>query len=114
MYGVLQRLLRWEWMLTKEVFWRMFPSRRPKRKPTTMYVLRDQYERAIYIGITGRGIHRIHEHGAGKPWFSEVRSARFYHYDTRVEAARAERKMIRLLQPRYNRQHNPNYGVGAV
>ena len=71
--------------------------------PTTVYRLFGG-ERLLYVGITNRGYHRLHEHAKAKPWWQDVQSATFEHFPTRQEALWAEADAIWDEDPAYNVQ----------
>ncbi len=74
---------------------------------TTLYRLYDEEGWLLYIGITGRGITRLHGHARGPAcWWRAVRSATFQHFSSRERAEEAEREAIRTEFPFENVMHN--------
>jgi len=80
------------------------PSEPLVADPTTVYRFFGLRKRLLYIGVTRRGYHRIHQHSRDKEWWQEVRSATFEHFPTRQEALWAEAEAIRVENPVYNMQ----------
>lgn len=60
----------------------------------------------LYVGISLSAIARLSQHKAEKPWAHLIRRVTVEHYETRQEAADAERKAIREEWPRFNVAHN--------
>lgn len=73
--------------------------------PTSVYLLWDEHKQVIYVGITKRRMHRMSQHSM-KEWWTEVRGARFLHYESLRAAQAAEKRLIRELRPRYNVHFN--------
>lgn len=73
---------------------------------TTLYRLYNSADELLYIGIAEHWPSRLNSHRSDKPWFGEVIQVRLVHYQSRAEAAQAEREMIRTECPRHNVQHN--------
>jgi hypothetical protein len=61
----------------------------------------------LYVGCTDRPDERPYEHRS-KPWWSLVRAIAVEHYDTRLEALRAERRAIRAEVPWFNPERQPS------
>lgn len=79
------------------------PSEPGTPDPTTVYRLFGG-ERLLYVGITRRDTHRIHQHAKDKAWWQDVESATFEHFPTRQEALWAEADAIWDEDPAYNVQ----------
>ena len=74
--------------------------------PTHLYRLYDQSCRLLYVGITSRSPQqRIGEHHSTKAWWPDVNDSltTIRTYQTRDEAAKAERTAIRTECPRHNK-----------
>jgi hypothetical protein len=56
----------------------------------------------LYVGISKNPPERFTQHKGDKPWWTEVHSIRLEHFDTRKEAAKAERRAITEEEPAYN------------
>lgn len=69
---------------------------------TTVYRLFDASGSLLYVGIASKAGRRLAEHANNKAWWSEVGSITFAQFDSRDEAANAEREAIRTESPRYN------------
>jgi len=70
--------------------------------PTTVYRFFGERRRLLYVGITRREYHRLHQHSRDKGWWEDVRTATFEHYPTRQEALWAEAEAIRSENPVHN------------
>ena len=77
--------------------------------PTSLYRYYDGRGVLLYVGITGRGATRNHEHNMSKAWWPFVLHQDVTHYQTRGEALDAERAAIRRFRPPFNTQHNPGH-----
>lgn len=77
--------------------------------PTSLYRYYDGRGILLYVGITGRGATRNHEHNMSKAWWPFVLHQDVTHYHTRGEALDAERAAIRRFRPPFNTQHNPGH-----
>lgn len=73
---------------------------------TSVYLLYDQGGCLLYVGITSTGTKRFAQHRDSQPWFDEVASAAFEHYDTRYEAVGREAWLIRHRHPIHNKALN--------
>lgn len=69
---------------------------------TALYRIRGEGDVLIYIGITNSVPFRWNGHQSLQPWWDEVRSVTVEWYDTRAEAAAAEKAAILAEQPKYN------------
>lgn len=69
---------------------------------TAVYRIRDEGDDLIYIGMTNNVAFRWNSHQIVQPWWGEVRSMTFEWYETRDEAADAEKAAIFAEQPKYN------------
>lgn len=72
----------------------------------SLYRLFDDKHHLLYVGISASAIARLSQHISEKPWASEIAHVSVEHYETRAEAAEAEREAIRLERPRHNVVHN--------
>lgn len=70
---------------------------------TTVYRYYDSDGRLLYIGVTKNLIGRQEDHNQTRPWWPEVASASFIHFDTRQEALDHETAMIGIQWPKYNK-----------
>jgi hypothetical protein len=70
--------------------------------PTTVYRFFGPRKQLLYVGITRRGYHRVHQHAHDKDWWQDVRSATFEHFPTRQDALWAEAEAIRSESPVHN------------
>lgn len=69
----------------------------------TVYTLFDEDDRALYVGLTARGMARLFEHkNRGTSWWRDVAYARFEHVPSRAVGHRRERELIRELAPLHN------------
>ena len=73
---------------------------------TTLYEIYDDSDTLLYVGISLSSISRLSRHKADKDWYYDIKRVEMTHYDTREEAERAERLMIKLRAPVYNVMHN--------
>lgn len=69
---------------------------------TAVYRIRDEDDVLLYIGMTNNVPNRWNGHQAVQPWWDEVRSLTIEWYETRTEAAEAEKAAILAEQPKYN------------
>lgn len=82
----------------------MTQDSRPRRTP--LYRLYNAQNRLIYIGITWQRLPaRMAEHASEQPWWDEVDHATAVWYESREEAAAAERAAIKAERPLYNIIH---------
>ncbi len=70
-----------------------------------LYRLFDQKHQLLYVGISASAIARLSQHMSEKPWAGEVAHVAVEHYETRQEAAAAERQANVEERPRYNVTH---------
>lgn len=73
--------------------------------PTTLYRLFDSEGELLYVGIAGNPGRRFEQHKEDKPWWGDVANVRLEHFETRHEAADAERVAIQSEMPRHNKTH---------
>ncbi|MEV4381595.1 GIY-YIG nuclease family protein [Streptosporangium sp. NPDC049644] len=72
----------------------------------TLYRFFDQDGTLLYIGITESPLVRLDGHAATQPWWGEVRSATYEHFQSRAEAREAELNAIRSERPAFNVEGN--------
>lgn len=71
---------------------------------TCVYQYFDQSGRLLYVGITGRGVTRSHEHARSKDWWHLTTGCHIEHYATRDEALAREAYLIAAYKPPHNTQ----------
>lgn len=71
-----------------------------------LYRLFDQKHQLLYVGISASAIARLSQHMSDKSWAADIAHVSVEHFETRTEAAEAEREAIRIERPRYNVAHN--------
>ena len=71
-----------------------------------LYQCHSHSDQIIYVGITSNLNMRMRQHSE-KAWFREVAWVESKEFDSREAAATEEAALIRELQPRYNKAHNP-------
>lgn len=71
---------------------------------TCVYQYYDTSGRLLYVGITGRGLKRSHEHARKKDWWPLTTGCTIEHYQTRAEALDREAYLIAAYKPEYNTQ----------
>lgn len=76
---------------------------------TNLYRLFNDKHHLLYVGISTSAIARLSQHLGDKEWAHEIAHVSVEHFDTREQAAEAERQAIRTEHPKYNVAHN----VGA-
>jgi len=81
---------------------------RESRK-TALYRYFDANLKLLYVGIAFDPIIRQHAHKQ-RSWYAEVSTMEIDWFDSRAEAAIAERKAIRLENPKHNR-HIPGIEI---
>src|SRR5664280_15622 len=74
---------------------------------TTVYQYFAANGALIYVGVTSRGIRRLHEHAESKPWWTLATGCTLEHFSNREDALERERHLIAMFRPPYNQQHNP-------
>jgi hypothetical protein len=74
-------------------------------RPTTVYIARSASGIALYVGITGTRIRRLHAHAKAAEWWHKAASIELVHCDTRAEAEVLEASLIGELAARFNIQH---------
>jgi predicted GIY-YIG superfamily endonuclease len=77
--------------------------------PTSIYRYYDRDGKLIYVGITGAGMIRQTQHNRMADWWRFVSTQEVEHVDTRQDALRRERELIRLHRPPFNKEHNPDW-----
>jgi excinuclease UvrABC nuclease subunit len=73
----------------------------------SVYIAKDEDHRVLYVGSTGRGIARFHEHAGSSRWWPLMSEMEWRHRDSRREALALERRLITQLQPIYNERRPP-------
>lgn len=58
----------------------------------------------LYVGITSTGFRRLRIHGNDKEWWPEVANVKIDHHPSAESALEAETRLIRDLQPPYNKR----------
>lgn len=81
---------------------RRTPRRKPASEPTSVYRLFDADDRLLYVGITNRGFHRLHQHSKDKAWWPQVTRATFEHLPNRDAALQCEATAITREKPVHN------------
>lgn len=87
---------------------------------TYLYRFYDRWFALLYVGITSGVPTRFESHAKSKDWWPDVRHIDIERYDSRSEAARAEREAITKEAPAYNVQHGtaprrrPNQGAARA
>lgn len=76
---------------------------------TSVYRYYDENDMLIYVGITHRGHGRNLQHSDRASWWPYVARQMVDHYPDRQTAVDRERELIRLHEPPFNVQHNPNH-----
>ena len=79
------------------------------RNQQILYRFFDSEENLVYVGITNDWKHRFHDHERQARWWSEVAKVTFERYEDRESVSAAEIKAIKTEQPKYNKQHHPEY-----
>lgn len=74
---------------------------------TALYRYYDQDDRLLYVGIANEPFRRMAQHRHGKGWWTEVVRVDIEQFDSRPEAAEAERLAIVNEHPLYNITHAP-------
>jgi hypothetical protein len=59
-----------------------------------------------YVGATGQGHWRSHDHGRAAEWWPLVNRGEFEHFTSAAEALDQQRRLIASLAPLYNRLDN--------
>lgn len=80
--------------------------------PHVLYRLSSTSGVLLYVGITDRGPKRWVEHARSKTWFGQVARFEIERFDSREDAAEAERLAIELGRPLYNVVHNRDRVAG--
>lgn len=69
--------------------------------------------RLLYIGIARDASKRLAGHRAQSPWFAEIAAIKIDTFDTREEAAAAERRAVIEEKPLHNVMYNPEAAKAA-
>lgn len=69
---------------------------------TTLYRYFDSEGQLLYVGITKNQFNRLQDHAKIQPWWHEVVTGTFSHYQSREEALDAETVTIATEMPKYN------------
>jgi hypothetical protein len=72
----------------------------------TVYRYYDAVGRLLYVGLTGQGHGRGHDHRRTAPWWPLVARGEFEHFTDATEALNHETALIASLAPLYNRAEN--------
>ncbi len=75
---------------------------------TSVYRFFDDRDVLLYVGMTNSLSHRLAQHEAKKSWWRAVSSVTIEHYNTREQAAIAEREAIRAELPYWNIEYQPD------
>lgn len=78
-----------------------------------VYVFRDAWGEAIYVGQTGNAFQRISQHATSKPWYDLAASLELIECADRREALDLERDLIRSLSPRENIAYRADLAVAS-
>lgn len=73
-------------------------------EPTCVYQYFDTSGALLYVGITGRGLKRSHEHARSKDWWLATSGCSIEHYASRDEALEREAYLIAAYKPPNNTQ----------
>jgi hypothetical protein len=73
----------------------------------TVYRYYDATGRLLYVGLTGQGYGRAHDHRRTAPWWPLVVRGEFEHFADGLGALGRETALIASLAPLYNRADNP-------
>jgi len=79
---------------------------------TAVYRIRGEAEALLYIGMTNNPAIRWNGHQLVQPWWDELRTLTVEWYDSRPEAAEAERLAVLAEQPKYNLTYLKPTGPG--
>lgn len=79
--------------------------------PTALYRLFGEDDALLYVGVAKTFGPRWHQHAHSQPWWHEVRRQSVDWYPSREEAETAERAAIKAERPKYNKQHNEDWGA---
>lgn len=75
-----------------------------------LYILFNEREEALYVGISVDVDRRYCEHMQTQPWAAEIHSMLWLPVSDKptslVFALRTEEVLIKLIKPRYNKTHN--------
>lgn len=80
-----------------------------RHRGQVVYVHWDRDLNALYVGMTGNMLTRSREHTCNSYWAGQVVAVSTMPCRDREDARRTEEAMIRLLQPRFNKIHNPGW-----
>lgn len=68
-----------------------------------VYRLIDADDLVVYVGTTNNIKRRIADHKSNKPWINEVVRVKGSTFQDKGKAAAEERRLIKKLQPKYNK-----------
>lgn len=75
-------------------------------EPHDIYVVRDEHDRVIYVGLSWHAVGRIYSHRLNSPWGRVWARIELRSFPTRHEAEQFERSLIDLHSPIFNRQNH--------
>ncbi|BCK74039.1 hypothetical protein Srufu_079920 (plasmid) [Streptomyces libani subsp. rufus] len=81
---------------------------------TSVYRLRDRAGHLLYVGMGRNPMGRWASHAEQHAWWSNVATFDVLWFDTRTEAAEAERRAIREESPMHNIHGRPGWGRYTV
>lgn len=81
-------------------------SHRTKRNPVTrryaVYIAKDMEGVVLYVGQSMRLGNRLSQHKADKDWWESIAAIEVRHVESKADANRVERDLIRALHPLHN------------
>jgi excinuclease UvrABC nuclease subunit len=80
---------------------------------TSVYRIRDAEGSLLYVGMATNPMNRWAAHAAQHPWWARAASWEVEWFDTRAEAADAEKRAIKTEDPECNIYHRPGWGQYA-
>ena len=73
---------------------------------TVLYRMYGNNNELLYVGITGDPDARLKAHQRNSAWYPMMRSARHERFDTLEMALAAEKQVIKVERPLYNKTHS--------
>jgi excinuclease UvrABC nuclease subunit len=72
------------------------------QSPAVVYVVRNDNDEPIYVGMTSRLKKRLNQHKYNSDWYNEACGIDLHYFPLRFFASMVERTLICRMKPKYN------------